>query len=110
MQDGRPNLSTYEHRLSPMMGKPRWILPTAALVAAIAVIFAFDLTPWVRGGFGWRWAYDPLPLTAWIVPAAVVAVYGIGVVILYGRTDLPCADRVVGGRRGRAGAGDHRDA
>ncbi len=30
-----------------MMGKPRWILPTAALVAAIAVIFAFDLTPWV---------------------------------------------------------------
>ncbi|KXK48264.1 MAG: hypothetical protein UZ13_03878 [Chloroflexi bacterium OLB13] len=70
-----------------MMGKPRWILPTAALVAAIAVIFAFDLTPWVRGGFGWRWAYDPLPLTAWIVPAAVVTVYGIGVVILYGRTD-----------------------
>lgn len=35
-----------------------WLIGGAVILAAV---FAFDLTPWVRGGFGWRWEYDPAP-------------------------------------------------
>lgn len=66
-----------------MRGRARWIILTAAVAAAIAVIFAFDLTSWVRGGYGWRWPYDPLPPAAWTLPAAVLVVYGFGAVVLY---------------------------
>ena len=41
-----------------MVFRPRWLWLTAAAVLGIAAVFAFDLTPWVRGGFGWRWEYD----------------------------------------------------
>lgn len=69
-----------------MPGKARWIVLTAALVGAIAVVFAFDLTPWVRGGYGWRWTYDPLSLPAWILPVAAVTAYSIGAALLVRRS------------------------
>lgn len=43
-----------------MTFRPRWLWIAAAAVLGIAAVFAFDLTPWVRGGFGWRWEYDPV--------------------------------------------------
>ena len=36
----------------------------------LAVIIAFDVTPWVRGGFGWRWTY--LPVEPSIIPFALL--------------------------------------
>lgn len=59
------------------MTPPSYRLPAALMVAAavlVAAIFAFDLTPWVRGGFGWRWEY--VPVGAGIIAfAALVAGY-----------------------------------
>lgn len=43
-----------------MRFRPHWRWIAAAAVVGIAAVFAFDLTPWVRGGFGWRWEYDPV--------------------------------------------------
>jgi hypothetical protein len=45
--------------------QPRWLWIAAAAVLVIAAVFAFDLTPWVRGGFGWRWEYDPVSQPVW---------------------------------------------
>ena len=28
----------------------------------VALAFAFDLSPWLRGGYGWRWQYLPAAL------------------------------------------------
>ena len=43
-----------------MSFRPRWLWITVVVVLGIAAVFAFDLTPWARGGFGWRWEYDPV--------------------------------------------------
>lgn len=64
---------------------PRGLWLLAAAVIFIAAVFAFDLTPWVRGGFGWRWEYHPLPLGKWLLPALLTAVYLIGAVSLLRR-------------------------
>jgi hypothetical protein len=65
-----------------MAFRPRWLWFTAAAVLGIAAVFAFDLTPWVRGGFGWRWQYDPLPFGQWLLPALLLTIYLIGAAIL----------------------------
>ncbi|HRL12958.1 MAG TPA: hypothetical protein PKX07_13830, partial [Aggregatilineales bacterium] len=55
-----------------------WIMSLLTLVVAAA--FAVDLTPWLRGGFGWRWQYAPA-FDARVLPlliAAVVYVAGGG--------------------------------
>lgn len=57
----------------------------AAIVIIIAVVFAFDLTPWVRGGFGWRWEYNPLPLPSWLLPAVLLFAYIAGAFVLLRR-------------------------
>jgi hypothetical protein len=60
-----------------------WIMSLLTLVVAAA--FAVDLTPWLRGGFGWRWQYAPA-FDARALPLLLVAVvYVAGGVWLLGR-------------------------
>ncbi|MCU0497833.1 MAG: hypothetical protein MUF87_10815 [Anaerolineae bacterium] len=40
----------------------RWTSVTLILTGIAAIAFLFDLTPWIRGGFGWRWQYEPVAL------------------------------------------------
>lgn len=48
-----------------------WVLVGSVI---LAIIFITDATPWVRGGYGWRWEYHP---------AAANALLGIGVFLGY---------------------------
>jgi hypothetical protein len=68
-----------------MRVRPGWLWIWAAVVLGIAAVFAFDLTPWARGGFGWRWEYDPLPLRAWALPALLLLCYLLGAAALVRR-------------------------
>lgn len=69
-----------------MLPKPlRPLALITALTLLLAAIAAFDLTPWVRGGFGWRWPYSPAAARALPLVAAV-AVYVAGALWLL-RTD-----------------------
>lgn len=43
----------------PSSVKSRVITAISACVLVIAAILAFDLTPWIRGGYGWRWPHIP---------------------------------------------------
>jgi hypothetical protein len=54
---------------------PRWALVTSAITLMIALAYAVDLSPWLRGGFGWRWEYVPAPLGRAAVLAGALAVY-----------------------------------
>ncbi|MFN8374944.1 MAG: hypothetical protein U0694_18970 [Anaerolineae bacterium] len=44
------------------MKLPRPILIAVALAGLLALALAFDVSPWLRGGFGWRWTYDTIAL------------------------------------------------
>lgn len=68
-----------------MHGRSRWVWGTAAAITVVAAVFAFDLTPWVRGGFGWRWEYDPLPIGRWLIPILLTVVYIAGAATLLTR-------------------------
>jgi hypothetical protein len=58
----------------------------ALFTLIVATVFAFDLTPWVRGGFGWRWEYAPV-LFERVVPLLVgMALYIVGAYLLLLRT------------------------
>lgn len=50
-----------------------WVILAALLLAGV---FIFDVTPWVRGGFGWRWEYQPLarPVIGYVLLLASYAV------------------------------------
>jgi hypothetical protein len=50
-----------------------WIAALLALVTALAI--ASDLTPWLRGGFGWRWEYLPVKLSRILPLTAAAVVY-----------------------------------
>ncbi len=57
----------------------------AALTVTIALAFAFDVSEWLRGGFGWRWSYalqtHALPLLLMFVTG-----YSVGAFWLMRRT------------------------
>lgn len=51
----------------------------ALITVLVALAYAVDLTPWLRGGFGWRWEYLPAPLMRIGVLAVALMVYvGVG--------------------------------
>jgi hypothetical protein len=56
---------------------PRWSLVIGAITLMIAFAYAIDLTPWLRGGFGWRWEYLPAPLGRIIVLGIALILYVI---------------------------------
>jgi hypothetical protein len=60
-----------------------WIV---LITLCVALVFAFDLTPWVRGGFGWRWQYAPVPLVRALPLIALMLLYIAGGWLLLTRT------------------------
>ena len=65
---------------------PRSIWLITGFMLIVMLVFGFDLTPWVRGGYGWRWFYIP-PAFERVIPLLSVAlIYLIGVFSLLRRT------------------------
>lgn len=54
----------------------------AAIALLVALAFAVDLSPWLRGGYGWRWQYLPAGLSPALKFGAVVLAYLLGAVLL----------------------------
>lgn len=54
----------------------------ALISLLVALAFAFDLSPWLRGGYGWRWQYLPASLIPALIFAAVVVLYLLGAALL----------------------------
>ncbi|MFZ4815550.1 MAG: hypothetical protein ACOYL5_13515 [Phototrophicaceae bacterium] len=59
------------------------------LSLALAVALAFDLNPYLRGGFGWRWGYVLPPVLPTVTLIAVVTVYVAGAWQVLRRTRHP---------------------
>lgn len=58
-------------------------LALSLIVAAVAAALMLDLSPWLRGGYGWRWGYDPgLPLGALGIGLLLAAYVGVGAWLL----------------------------
>lgn len=55
--------------------RSRLPLLTAALSISIALLILVDFTPWLRGGYGWRWTFDYVPVRRAIPLLVVVGVY-----------------------------------
>jgi len=60
------------------------VLTVCALVLAVALIA--NLSPWLRGGYGWRWPYEPPPLARVIPLVVAVSVYVAGAWMLLRRS------------------------
>lgn len=74
-----------------MSGLPQPVRLIAGLAVVLALALAVDISPWLRGGFGWRWSYDP-PTVARLLPFLLaLVVYGGGALWLswHGRRALP---------------------
>ena len=69
-------------RPSPL--RPAWIVTGIALL--LAGILAVDLFPFLRGGYGWRWPYDPPTLIRALPLLATTALYLGGAWWLLART------------------------
>jgi hypothetical protein len=61
----------------PKWHLPRWTLVISGITLLIAVAYAVDLSPWLRGGYGWRWEYLAAPLGRVAIMAVVLAIYVI---------------------------------
>lgn len=55
----------------------------------LAAALALDLTPWLRGGYGWRWPYEPVPAARAILLVGATAIYTGGAWLLLRRTRRP---------------------
>ncbi len=55
----------------------------------IALVIGFDLTEWIRGGYGWRWNYDPASLTRAIPVIVCAIIYALVGYNLLQRTTRP---------------------
>lgn len=62
---------------------PAAILTIAASTILLAVVVALDVTPWARGGYGWRWPYTPVALFRLLPLAAGLIVYITGAAWFY---------------------------
>lgn len=56
----------------------RSILIIIALTTLLTLIIGLDLTPWLRGGYGWRWAYAPADVGRSVPLLVAVAGYVLG--------------------------------
>jgi hypothetical protein len=56
---------------------PRFILMIVALTIGLAVLMVTDLLPYLRGGFGWRWPYDPASVGRVLPLVVAIVVYGV---------------------------------
>lgn len=60
----------------------RLILLIAGWTALSALFIGIDLTPWLRGGYGWRWTYFPASGAGLVALLLGVAVYLTGALLL----------------------------
>ena len=52
----------------------------------LALALALDVSPWLRGGYGWRWPYEPAPAARALLLAAALAAYLAGAWLLLRRS------------------------
>ena len=52
----------------------------------VALMMALNVSDWLRGGYGWRWLYDLVPLGRLLPLILVTALYLLGVWLLLRRT------------------------
>ncbi|MEO8395285.1 MAG: hypothetical protein ABI700_19985 [Chloroflexota bacterium] len=52
----------------------------------VALMMALNVSDWLRGGYGWRWLYDLVPLARLLPLILTTAVYLLGVWLLLRRT------------------------
>jgi hypothetical protein len=52
----------------------------------VALAMAFNVSDWLRGGYGWRWLYDLVPLKQLLPLTLTTAIYLLGVWLLLRRT------------------------
>lgn len=64
----------------------RWPLAAAVVTVLVAAALLADVTPYLRGGYGWRWPYHLLPAGWLLALAAAAAVYLAGATWLLRRT------------------------
>ncbi len=69
------------------MRLPRPILIAVILACVLALALAFDVSPYLRGGFGWRWSYDPAPLLRAVPLIIATAIYIVIAYILLRRNE-----------------------
>lgn len=65
---------------------PRPVPPITAGALLLALILALDAIPFLRGGYGWRWPYDPVALGRVLPLVAGAALYGAGAWLLLRRS------------------------
>lgn len=61
----------------------RPLIAAAVLTLLVALAFAVDLSPWLRGGYGWRWPYVPAALIQLLPLALTLIAYCIGAALLW---------------------------
>jgi hypothetical protein len=69
-----------------MMKLSRPLLIAVLLAFALALALAFDISPYLRGGFGWRWNYDPAPILRALPLIAATILYVTVAYLLLSRT------------------------
>lgn len=67
-------------QIRSVLFRPLRLIALISLLVALA--FAVDLSPWLRGGYGWRWQYLPASLTPALIFTAIVIAYLFGAVLL----------------------------
>lgn len=61
-------------------GVGAWALTLGAVLLALVILF--DLIPWVRGGYGWRWEYDPARSLPVFLALFIAGYIGVGAWLL----------------------------
>ncbi|GAB4430975.1 MAG: hypothetical protein Kow00106_25380 [Anaerolineae bacterium] len=54
--------------------------------ALLALALALDASPWLRGGYGWRWPYEPAPSGRALLLSGALALYLAGAWVLLRRS------------------------
>ncbi|MFW5748097.1 MAG: hypothetical protein ACOCYT_00640 [Chloroflexota bacterium] len=64
---------------------PRWVTAAIVFTGLLALVVALNLSPWVRGGYGWRWPYDPADFARALPLVLILTAYMLGAFALYHR-------------------------
>ncbi len=64
----------------------RFTLILVEVSLLLALILALDLQPFLRGGLGWQWSYEPAPLVRAVPLIAGTGIYLVGAWLLVKRT------------------------
>lgn len=69
------------------------IVIAVGLSALVTLALALNLTPWIRGGAGWRWPYEVPGQPLRLLPGALaLVVYLVGAMVWLGRLERDGAD------------------